>query len=73
VVAVNAAPLTLLTRPEAAEALRQSARTIDYLIAAGELPAVRIGRRVMVRQQAIAKFIEAREGRVKMLRKGGRK
>jgi hypothetical protein len=43
------------------------------LIAAGELPAVRIGRRVMVRQQAIAKFIEAREGRVKMLRKGGRK
>ena len=63
---------TLLTRPEAAEVLRQSTRTTDYLIANGELPAVRIGRRVMVRQQALAQFIEARESRVKMLKKGGR-
>jgi excisionase family DNA binding protein len=62
----------LLTRPEAAEALRQSARTTDTLIANGELPAVRIGRRVLVRQQAITQFIEAREGRVKILKKGGR-
>ena len=62
----------LLTRPEAAEALRQSTRTTDNLIANGELPAVRIGRRVMVRQEAIAKFIEARESRVKVLKKGGR-
>jgi excisionase family DNA binding protein len=56
----------LLTREEAAEALSQSVRTLDYLIASGELPAVRIGRSVRIRPSAIEYFIEARESRVKI-------
>jgi excisionase family DNA binding protein len=57
---------TLLNRPEAAERLRQSVRNIDKLIASGELPSVRIGRSVFVRESAIEYFIEARESRVKV-------
>ena len=56
----------LLKRKEAAERLRQSVRNIDKLIVAGELPAVRIGRSVLVRESAIEHFIEARESRVKI-------
>lgn len=59
-------PYSLLTREEAAEALCQSVRSIDYLIAAGELPAVRIGRSVRVRPSSIDYFVEARESRVKI-------
>jgi excisionase family DNA binding protein len=57
---------TLLKRPEAAARLRQSIRNTDKLIASGELPSVRIGRSVLVRESAIELFIEARESRVKI-------
>lgn len=63
---------TLLKRPEAAERLRQSTRNVDKLIASGELPAVRIGRSVLVRESAIEYFIEARESRVNRKKKGAR-
>lgn len=63
---------TLLKRKEAAERLRQSIRNIDKLIVSGELPAVRIGRSVLVRESAIEYFIEARESRVKIkVNRGG--
>lgn len=57
---------TLLKRTEAAERLRQSVRNTDKLIASGELPSVRIGRSVFVRESSIEYFIEARESRVKV-------
>ena len=56
----------LLKREEAAECLSQSVRMVDMLIAAGELPAVRIGRSVRIRPSAIEYFIEARESRGKV-------
>lgn len=53
----------LLTRTEAAEALAVSLRKLDYLIAAGELPVVRLGgRTIRIRPSAIDYFVEAREG-----------
>lgn len=63
----------LLTRQESAARLSQSVRTIDNLIASGDLPVVRIGRSIRIRPSAIDYFIEARESRVKMnvRRKGG--
>jgi excisionase family DNA binding protein len=68
-VSITKAPL--LKRQEAAEALNQSVRMVDMLIASGELPAVRIGRSVRVRPSAIEYFIEARESRVKVKVKRG--
>lgn len=56
----------LLTRQESAERLNQSVRTIDNLIATGELAVVRIGRSIRIRPSAIDYFIEARESRVKV-------
>jgi excisionase family DNA binding protein len=53
----------LLTRIEAAEALNLSPRTIDGLLASGDLPAVRVGRSVRIRPSAIDYFIESRETR----------
>ncbi|WP_369335599.1 helix-turn-helix domain-containing protein [Luteolibacter arcticus] len=53
----------LLTRQEAAESLSVSIRKLDLLIAAGDLPAVRIGAAVRVRPSAIDYLIEARESR----------
>ena len=57
----------LLTRTEAAEALRYSTRKIDYLIAEGDLPAVRIGRSVRITEAALERFIKARESRTKVI------
>ena len=42
-----------LTRPEAAAVLRIHPITLDRLIRAGRLPAVRIGRRVLLSRSAI--------------------
>jgi excisionase family DNA binding protein len=51
--------------------VRQTARTLDSgqstvrrWIARGELPVVRLGRRVMVRKESLAEFIAAREQRL---------
>ncbi len=46
---------------EAAEALRISPRFVRSLISAGDLRAHRIGRRVLVSNEALAAFISERE------------
>jgi excisionase family DNA binding protein len=53
----------LLTRHEAARALRISIRHFDALIASGEIPVVRISRNVRIRQSALEQFIEAMENK----------
>jgi len=63
----------LLNRPQVAAILGVSLRTVDALIAAGELPCVRIGRCVCVRPSSVDRFIEARETRanVRLRRRRG--
>lgn len=48
----------VLTRPEAAEFLRVHPRHVDAMIRRGELPAVRIGRRVLVPKNALIDVLE---------------
>jgi excisionase family DNA binding protein len=51
---------TVLTVPEAARILRLS-RTFAYqLVAEGELPCLRLGRRVLIPRSALEAFIENR-------------
>jgi excisionase family DNA binding protein len=45
-------------RDTAAELLDVSTRTIDDAIRAGELEAYRIGRRVLIRREALVEFAE---------------
>jgi excisionase family DNA binding protein len=54
-------PELLLTRDEAAAALKLCTRTVDKLIRNGELPVVRIGRRVLVSVSAIEAWISRQE------------
>lgn len=49
----------LLTRAEAADAARVSLETLKRWIAAGHLPTVRPGGRVLVRRDALAAYLEA--------------
>jgi excisionase family DNA binding protein len=56
-------PNDLLNVPELAALLRCSARTVQNLFAAGDLPVVRIGRRVFVRRADVAKFLRARRSK----------
>lgn len=53
----------LIGRHEAAAALGVSLRTLDYLIGRGELPARRVGRRVLIPRSELEKF--ARGGNTK--------
>lgn len=53
----------LLNIPEAAEILRLSKFTIRLFIARGELPIVRLGRRVLIHQEDLRKFVEERRER----------
>ncbi len=53
----------LLTRSEAASQLGVSLRTIDVLIASGDLQFVKIGRCVRFRPSAFEFFVEAHETR----------
>ncbi len=46
----------LYTKREAAQLLSVSLRTIDYLIFSQQLPARRIGRRVLVHRDSIEQF-----------------
>ncbi len=46
----------IVTREEAAEALRLSLRTVDKLLAAGEMSARRVGRRVLIPRSEIERF-----------------
>jgi excisionase family DNA binding protein len=54
---------TLLTRPEAAALLNVALRTVDALIATGDVPCVRIGRAIRFRPAALQMFVEASESR----------
>lgn len=47
----------LVARREAAVVLGVCLRTVDYLIARGELPVRRVGRRVLVPRSELEKFV----------------
>lgn len=47
----------LLTRGEVAAQLRMSLRYVDALISTGQIEVVRMGRRVRVSADAVAKFV----------------
>lgn len=51
----------VLTVPEAAALLRVGERTLRSAIARGEVPARRIGRRIVVPGAALARWLEAQE------------
>lgn len=55
--------ITLLTRPAVAKELGLSLRTVDQLIANGDLPIVKIGKSVRIRPASLENLIEARETR----------
>jgi len=56
-------PLCLITRKQAAEILRISARGLDRLIRQGVIPFVRVGKRsVRLDQRRIEKYIEKNTG-----------
>jgi excisionase family DNA binding protein len=46
----------LVTRTDAAKLLSLSLRSLDYLIARRELPARRVGRRVLIPRRALEDF-----------------
>jgi excisionase family DNA binding protein len=50
----------LLTRAEVARYLRVSDRTVSRLIRAGELPALRIGRAVRIRQSDLLEMLNGK-------------
>jgi excisionase family DNA binding protein len=49
----------LFTKPEGKDYLRLSEPTVNRLIRAGRLPVVRIGRRVLFRQEDLDAFVRA--------------
>jgi len=54
--------LQLLTREEACERLRLSRSTLDYLVATGQVPYVRLGKRnVRFREDRLQAWLEGRE------------
>lgn len=52
----------VVTREEAAEALRLSLRTVDKLLAAGQILARRVGRRVLIPRTEIERFARGTHG-----------
>lgn len=53
----------LLTRREACQRLRCSMPTLDRMIARGDLPVVKIGRRVLLRESSVNEWIVTHEQR----------
>lgn len=53
-------PADLLTRSEVARYLRVSDRTVSRLIRGGQLPAVRIGRAVRIRQSDLLEMLNGK-------------
>jgi excisionase family DNA binding protein len=51
-------PERLLTAGDLAETLRVSTRTVRRMIAAGQIPIVRVGRSVRVRPSALADLLD---------------
>jgi excisionase family DNA binding protein len=52
------------TRHQVCERLQISLPTLERLIRRGELPVVKIGRRVLIRRQTLEAFLRSREVRV---------
>ena len=61
--AASPEPPLLLSAEQAARALAINRSTIFELMATGQIPSVRIGRRRLISRQALAEFIADREGR----------
>ena len=51
--------IKMLSRVAAAEALAVNPRTIDAMIRRGEIRAVKIGRRVLIPEERLAKSLES--------------
>ena len=62
----------LLSRQDAAIALSVSLRSIDSLIASGDLPVVRLGRAVRIKPSAIDYLVDSRESRINPRKKRNR-
>jgi excisionase family DNA binding protein len=58
---VNDANALALRTPNAARAADVSERTIQRLIASGELPSIRVGKIRLVRRKALEEFLARRE------------
>jgi excisionase family DNA binding protein len=56
-------PEPLYTRKEAIERLHCSMSTLEKLIRQGDLPVVRMGRKILIRESTIQRWIEAHEDR----------
>ena len=50
--------IQMLSRAAAANALAVNPRTIDAMIRRGEIPAVKIGRRVLIPESGLAKSLQ---------------
>jgi excisionase family DNA binding protein len=56
-------PEPLYTRKQACERLNCSLSTLERLIRRGEIPVVRMGRKILIRESALERWIEAHEER----------
>lgn len=53
-------PHDLLTAREVAEVMRVSTMTVYRLIKAGDLPAIRVGKHLRIRQRDVGAYLDAR-------------
>lgn len=53
-------PHDLLTAREVADVMRVSTMTVYRLIKSGDLPAIRVGKHLRIRERDVAKFLEER-------------
>ena len=53
-------PHDLLTAREVADVMRVSTMTVYRLIKAGEMPAIRVGKHLRIRERDVARFLEDR-------------
>ena len=53
-------PHDLLTAREVADVMRVSTMTVYRLIKAGELPAIRVGKHLRIRERDVARYLEDR-------------
>ena len=51
----------LVSRQDAAKALSVSVRSVDYMIARGELPARKLGKRTLIPRAALERFARSPE------------
>jgi excisionase family DNA binding protein len=56
-------PERLYTRKQSCKRLNCSLSTLERLIRRGEIPVVRMGRKILIRESALERWIEAHEER----------